>query len=127
LCQCDLHDYSTLTGNSKDRTGTIDPFISYSPTRHTLRATAWWRLAGNWRTRLDGRYRYSRYNADNELAGNIFERREDSQLRLSARVSRKFDRQWDVALQYTQTNNDSNLDRKSYDRSVVKLAVSRFF
>lgn len=120
--------YQLELNNREDRDeGTVDPFISYSPTRHTLRATAWWRLTSKWRTRLDGRYRYSRYNDENVLLGNITERREDTQLRLSGRISRKFARHWDVSAQFTQTNNDSNVDRKAYDRSVVKLGVSRFF
>jgi tetratricopeptide (TPR) repeat protein len=119
--------YQLELNNRDDREGTVDPFISYSPTRHALRATAWWRLGDKWQARLDGRYRYSRYNDENILAGGLTERREDNQLRLSARISRKFTRHWDVAAQLMQTKNDSNVDRKSYDRSVVKLGVSRFF
>ena len=120
--------YQLELNNREDRDeGTVDPFISYSPTRHSFRVTGWWRFAGGWRTRLDGRYRYSRYNDENILLGNIAQRREDSQLRLSARVSRVVARDWDVSAQLSQTNNDSNLDRKSYDRTVLSLGVSRFF
>ncbi|HEC18135.1 MAG TPA: tetratricopeptide repeat protein [Gammaproteobacteria bacterium] len=116
--------YQLDVNDRKDRIGTVDPFTSYSPTRHTLRATGWWGLSHKWQTRLDARYRYSRYNDPNELAGGISLRREDNQLRLSARISRKFVRRWEVSGQYSYTNNDSNMDRRSYDRSVAKLSVS---
>lgn len=120
--------YQLETNNRRDRSvGTVDPFISYSPMRHTLRATGWWGLSDKWRARLDARYRYSRYNDPNELAGSIFVRREDNQVRLSARVSRKLDRRWETDVQYIFTNNDSSIDRKSYDRSVVKAGVSWSF
>lgn len=110
------------------------PFTSYSPTRHTLRATHWRELLGRWRLRLDARVRYSDYN-DANLRGvapnDQKEHREDSQLRLSARISRKFDRRWEVYAQYTATTNDSTIDgideSKSYDRSIIKAGVSWAF
>jgi len=105
----------------------IIPFVSYSPTRHTLRATGWWELNSDWHVRLDARYRYGLYNTANILASGATEQRADSQIRLSARVSRKFARHWTMDGQYTYTNNDSNIDRRSYDRSIVKVGVTRSF
>lgn len=120
--------YQLELNDRQDRSvGTVDPFISYSPTRHTLRATGWWALGNKWRTRLDARYRYARYNDPNELAGSVFVRREDNQIRLSAQLSRKFARRWEVDAQYIFTNNDSNIARKKYNRSVIKAGVSWLF
>jgi tetratricopeptide (TPR) repeat protein len=116
--------YELELNNRADFNGTVDPFISFSPTRHTLRATSWWKLTNQWETRLDGRYRYSHYNDDNILFGGISERREDRQLRVALRLSRKLNRQWDINTEYTHTNNDSNVDRKSYDRDVIMLGFT---
>jgi hypothetical protein len=116
--------YQLELNNRADYQGTIDPFISFSPTRHTLRATGWWKLDHQLRVRADGRYRYSHYNDDNILFGSIRQRREDNQTRLSLRLSRQLNRQWDVNAEYSYTNNDSNVDRQSYDRNVVKVGFS---
>ncbi len=105
----------------------IDSLVSYSPTRHTLRATGWWVLNSSWQVRLDARYRYGQYNDSNIVERVATERREDSQIRLSARVSRKFAQRWAMNGQYIYTNNDSNVIRRSYDRSVVTIGVTRSF
>lgn len=123
-----LRYYYQLELNSReDRVGSFDPFISYSPTRHSLRASSWWDFAGQWQAQLDARFRYSRYNDDNILNGGITERREDSQLRLSARLSRSFARHWEAHTQFTAITNESNVDLRSYDRSIIKAGVSRLF
>lgn len=122
--------YQLELNNRKDSKGAVDPFISYSPTRHTLRVTGWWGLGNKWRARLDARYRYSRYNNDDERLVNAViqtERRTDNQVRLSAKISRKFARRWTVDGRYAYTKNDSGIDPRSYDRSVVKASVSWSF
>lgn len=119
--------YQLELNDRKDGMGTVDPFTSYSPTRHTLRVTDWRTLVNQWRLRLDARFRYSDYNDDNVLSGNITKHRQDNQLRLSARISQEFERHWGVHGQYTLTTNDSTLSRKSYDRSVIKAGVSWSF
>lgn len=116
--------YQLELNNRKDRVGTVDPFTSYSPTRHSLRVTGWWDINKLWTLRLDGRYRYSRYNDDDILAGGIIKRREDRQMRLSARLSRELDKHLNINLKYTTTNSDSNIARKSYDRSLTSLGVT---
>jgi len=123
--QLELNDRKDFV--SEDNSGAIISFVSYSQMRHTLRATGWWELNSNWQARLDARYRYGLYNDSNILNGGFIERRADSQIRLSAQIGRKFSRYWDVNGQYLYTNNDSNVDRRSYDRSVIKLEVVRSF
>lgn len=126
--------YQLELNNRQDRYGTSLPFTSYSPTRHTLRATGWWTLNNQWNARLDARFRYSDYNKANiRLVGgnNTNEHREDSQVRLSARISRLFEKRWDVHAQYSFTRNDSTIDSiaesRSYDRSVIDAGVSWSF
>jgi len=120
--------YYQLELNSRDdRIGINNTFTSYSPTRHTLRITHWWNLASQWNLRMDGRVRYSDYNADNILAGNVSEHRQDTQGRLSMRISRPFGQRWEFFAQYSVTKNDSTISRRSYNRSILKSGVSWFF
>lgn len=119
--------YQLELNNRKDREGTVDPFTSYSPTRHTLRVTNWWDLANNWNLRLGLRYRYSDYNDDNILSGNVTESRDDGQLRAQARISRKFGKEWEVFGKYLAVTNDSTVDRKSYDASIAAVGVNWSF
>lgn len=120
--------YQLELNDRKDRDGTVDLFTSYSPTRHTLRATGWWTLTNQWLARLDARFRYSDYNDDNIiLSGTATEHRDDSQTRLSAQMSRKFDRRWEVYTEYSVASNDSSISRKSYDRSILTAGVNWAF
>jgi tetratricopeptide (TPR) repeat protein len=117
------------------RSGVTDrPFTSYSPTRHTLRASYWRKIANQWRLRLDARFRYSDYNDANvRIVSGLSEqqRRADSQTRLSLRVDRRFSRRWDVYLQYSVTSNDSSInsanESRSYARSLASAGVTWSF
>lgn len=115
--------YQLELNDREDRVGTVDPFTSYSPTRHTVRLTNWWDLANQWRVRLGVRFRYSDYNDDNILAGNVSESREDSQARIQARISRAVGKEWEVGAKVVAATNDSTVDRKSYDTSTVAVGV----
>ena len=119
--------YQLELNNRKDREGGFDPFASYSPTRHTLRATSWWTLSNQWNARLDARFRYSRYNDDNILNSGATERREDTQTRLSARISRQFEGRWEVFAQFAATKNFSTISFNSYDRSIIEAGLSWSF
>jgi hypothetical protein len=98
-------------------------FKSYSPTRHTIRVTAWWDISSFWKLRLDGRHRTSQYNDDNILASSVTENRKDTQTRLSARLSKQLAKNTQLEVTYTVTNNDSSIDSESYDRNLVKLGL----
>jgi len=104
-------------------------FNSFSPTRHALRALAYLRPGKKWKGRLDARYRFSGYN-DATTDTRIVTRpvtREDTQLRLGARLGYNFAKYWDVEGRYTYYDNSSNINVNSYKRSVVNLGISRFF
>ena len=118
--------YQLELNNRKDYVGTTNPFISYSPTRHSLRATGWLDLSRLWTLQLDGRYRYSHYNqADIRSSGST--RREDRQIRLSAQLSRKLDKNTKINMKYMTINNRSNIAIESYDRSITSIDISRSF
>ncbi len=102
-------------------------FTSFSPTRHALRALAYWHLGGKWKGRLDARYRYSGYNDPNRVAGVETITRIDKQLRLGARLGRNFAKYWEVEGSYNYYDNNSNISADSYKRSVAYLGVNRFF
>jgi len=123
--------YQLELNNREDRLGITNPFTRYSPTRHTLRITHWRDIASHWRLRLDGRFRFSDYNDDNILAGNVSERRIDGQWRITTRMSRTFGRRWEVFVQHGLTKNNSSIDlenfSKSYQRSILKVGVNWFF
>ena len=104
--------------------GTTYLFKSYSPTRHTIRVTAWWDISSIWKLRLDGRHRISQYNDDNILASSATENRKDTQTRLSARLSKQLAKNTQLEVKYTVTNNDSSIDSESYDRSLVMLGLT---
>ena len=120
--------YQLEINNRSDRT-TATRFTSYSPIRHVLRATGWWNFTDKWGLRLDGRFRYSQYNDAHILSGGESIRREDNQIRLSAKVSHKFSRDWEVNVQTIYTDNDSSIDQPSpglsysYTRTLLKAGV----
>ncbi len=115
--------YQLEVNDRQDRMGTIEPFSSYSPTRHSLRLTSWWRYGNGWRLWLDGRYRYSLYDGRNVLADGTRIRREDKQFRVSTRVEWRMAQHWGVSVGYYFTTNNSNIDRKGYDRSLFMLGL----
>jgi tetratricopeptide (TPR) repeat protein len=116
--------YQLELNDRKDRQGVIGPFTSYSPTRHTLRVTTWWPIVDTLKLKLDGRYRYSRYNDSNILTGGAIIRREDDQYRIAIGLKKILARAWRLNGSYSYTRNDSNIDRRRYDNSVFKLDVT---
>lgn len=124
-----LRVYYQLDLNDRSDRVRATGFTSFSPTRHALRALAYLRLGGKWKGRLDARYRFSGYNdatTDTAVVASPVTR-EDTQLRLGARLGRSFAKYWDVEGQYTYYDNSSNIAVDSYRRSVVSLGISRFF
>jgi tetratricopeptide (TPR) repeat protein len=98
-------------------------FQSYSPTRHTLKVIGYFSVA-NWDARVDGRYRTSSYSDANEVSSGVFEKREDKQLRLSARLIREIAKNMEFEGRYTYTDNNSNLNTYDYDRSVIQAGLN---
>ena len=116
--------YQLEINNRKDFVGTSNPFISYSPTRHSLRVTGWLDISKLWALQLDGRYRYSYYNQADVRAGGIIRYREDRQLRFSAQLSRKLGKNTQINMKYTAISSHSNIASESYDRSLADVDFS---
>ena len=123
--------YQLELNDRQDFVGVSPVFSSYSPTRHTLRVTGRWKYFDGWAVRLGGRYRISKYNDDNVFSDGTIdgtaERREDSQTRFTARLTKKFDKNWRIGAEYRVTNNNSSIDPESYDRSQISVDIKRKF
>jgi len=118
--------YEFQTNDRADRS-TATTFTSSSPVRHTLRANAKIPLNAKWGTEFDDlRYRDSRYKDDNLSAG-VSTRRDDERFRAKAELNYKLTKKADVFVDYTYTDNDSNLDIFDYQRNVVSVGVNYLY
>ncbi|MGD8925259.1 MAG: outer membrane beta-barrel protein [Thioalkalispiraceae bacterium] len=97
------------------------PTANYSPTRHTLQARMKYRLNTQWRLEGTAEYRNSRYG---DAAGTS---REDDRYRLRAGANYLYNREWDVRLRYTYTDNQSTLATESYTRNDIQAQVNYSF
>ena len=117
--------YEFQTNDRADRS-TATTFTSSSPLRHTLRANAKIPLNAKWGTDFDLRYRDSRYKDDN-VASGVSTRRDDERFRAKAELNYKLNKKADVYVDYTYTDNDSNIDVFDYQRNVVSLGVNYLY
>lgn len=107
-------DY-VLEHNDRDDIQQDNGVISYSPTRHGLRAHWSEPLTDTLRASVDGGVRYSDY-PDREATPDGRERREDVRLQLGARLSRELTRNLSLLARLRWTDNHSSIDRYRYDR-----------
>ena len=117
--------YTFETNDREDRS-TTTTFSSSSPVRHTLRANAKIPLSGKWGTVFDVRFRDSRYKDDNVSSG-VSTRRNDDRFRAKAELNYQINRKTDVYVDYTHTNNDSNISSFDYDRNEITVGVNYLF
>lgn len=110
--------------NNRDDLTTATTFSSYSPTRHTLRLGVEQALASPWIGGLDASLRNSRYDTANVLGSGRHVVRQDNQFQLKLRARRPLDKTWEVALEYSHTRNDSNINIYDYDRNLIMGGVS---
>jgi tetratricopeptide (TPR) repeat protein len=114
-----LRGYYELELNDREDSETATTFSSLSPTRHTLYADYRFPLTSDWEMKLAGSYRFSRYNDENlESDGEVITR-EDDRFKAAVELNRWFGKRSQLLLEYSYTDNSSNIDRYSYDRSVV--------
>ncbi len=119
--------YQLELNDRRDRRGLTGSFTSFSPTRHALRARLQQRLSPNWQVSLHGRYRYSRYRGENDLAGGLKQRRTDRQIQTGLSLRRKLGRHWEFETRYTYTRNSSSIDTYTYRRHLVTAGINGFF
>ncbi len=117
--------YELQTNDRADRS-TATSFTSSSPVRHTFRANAKIPLNAKWGTEFDLRYRDSRYKDDN-LALGVSTRRDDERFRAKAELNYQLNKKADIYMDYTYTDNDSNVDVFDYQRNVVSVGVNYLY
>ncbi len=120
-------DYQLELNDRRDRIGSTGNFASFSPTRHALRARLERGLPARWRASLEGRYRYSRYRGQNDLADGSRRRRIDQQYRVSLGLQRRLGRHWEFEARYNYTRNDSAIETYQYRRALVSAGINGFF
>ncbi len=108
--QLELNDRQDLNGTR---------FVSYSPTRHTLRLRGQYAITPRYSTTLKLRYRYSRYNDPSELIGGGTRRREEQRTLASWSLSRTFSQGKVLSAELRYTWNDSNFTRYDYERGQI--------
>ena len=106
---------------------TSTTFISYSPTRQSLRLSGEVPLAPAWTFGGDLRYRNSRYNDDNLYSDGSSIRREDNQLQAGFKLRYELASDWEAQFEYSYTNNDSSIDDYDFDRNLYLLGISTLF
>lgn len=94
---------------------------NYSPTRNTFELRAKYRLNPQWRLDGSAEFRNSQYDA----AAGIT--REDDRLRLRTAANYFLNRDWDIQLRYTFTDNESNLAGESYTRNELQSSINYSF
>jgi len=119
--------YQLELNDRRDRIGSTGSFTSFTPTRHGLRARLERSLPARWRASLEGRYRYSRYRGQNDLADGSNKRRIDHQYQASLGLQRRLARHWEFEARYNYTRNDSAIDTYQYRRSLVSAGINGFF
>ncbi len=110
--QLELNDREDLDGTR---------FVSYSPTRHTLRVRGRYKFSPRYTAALDLRYRYSRYNDPTELASGGTETREENRTRATLSFSHNLRHGMVVSAEYRYTANASNFRRYDYHREEIML------
>lgn len=106
-----------------DRGELVTPTYTYeySPTRHTIRGAYTHIIKKQWWLNGDLSYRFSDYSASSTV------NREDKQWKLALSSDYHFDRTFKLTAKYQYTDNDSTLDRYIYDKSIIKVGLSKLF
>lgn len=113
--------------NDRNGSETATTFSSLSPTRNTLKAEYTRLLGEDWTMRLSGEYRNSSYSEDNIEADGTVIKRNDDRLRGYLEFSRILDKNINLSLEYTYTDNQSNIDRYSYSKNVFMANLQFLF
>jgi hypothetical protein len=112
-----------------DRNGweTETSFSSLSPTRNTFRLEYLYQLDKSWNMIVAGSYRNSHYSEENLEADGEVIRRRDDRLRGYLEFSRTLSKHAGLSLEYTYTQNQSNIDRYDYDQNIISANVQYLF
>ena len=112
--------YYELELNNRGELVTDTFAYDYSPTRHTVRGI-YTHIIKRWWLTGDLSYRFSDYEASSTVD------REDNQWKLALSADYYFDRTFKFTTSVQYTDNASSVDRYSYDKSIIKIGLSKLF
>lgn len=113
--------YYELELNSRGELVTLTDAYDYSPTRHTVRGKYTHIYNKQWWLTGDLSYRLSDYPGSSTVD------RDDKQWKLALSADYRIDRTFKVMAKYQYTDNASTVDRYAYDKSVIKVGLSKLF
>ncbi len=113
--------YYELELNNRGEIVTSTDTYDYSPTRHTIRAIYTQIITMQWWLNGDLAYRISDFPVSSTID------REDEQWRLTLSTDYRFDRTFKFTAKYQYTDNTSTVDRYTYDKSIIKVGLSKLF
>ena len=115
------HLYYELELNDRGELVTSDGTYEYSPTRHTIRGLYTQIINKHWWLTGVLSYRISDFSPTPTID------REDDQWKLALSSDYYFDRTFKLTAKYQYTDNTSTIERYSYDKSIIKVGLSKLF
>ena len=113
--------------NDRDNLDTGEEFFSVSPERHGLDAGIEYDLTDQLSVEAAAGFRFSYYRTPHQLIvpeGRQTIRREDKRHTLSVGTTYRFSRRTSLSLDLDRIDNNSNIDRYSYDRHTVTASLA---
>lgn len=111
--------------NDRDDRALQGYFLSASPVRHQLGGNIIRRLGQFWTLELATRYRLSEYPDDEVRLGASLGEREDKRWWNRVGLARRIGDDWTARLEWSYSDNDSNIDEFDYERDQVLFSVGR--
>ncbi|MFK5914314.1 MAG: hypothetical protein QM484_08050 [Woeseiaceae bacterium] len=100
-----------LETNNRQNSATAN----YSPTRHAFRARLKHKFKNSWNVSEEIASRISTYGS---AVGVV---RKDTRVRLQVVASTKINKEWATGIQYSHTNNNSNIASENYKRNNIQI------
>ncbi len=115
------HLYYELELNDRGQLVTSIDAYDYSPTRHTVRGLYTHIIDEKWWLNADLAYKMSEFDASPTID------RSDDQWKLGLSADYRFDKTLKLTTSYQYTDNVSSVDRYTYDKSVIRIGLSKLF
>lgn len=113
--------------NDRDNLNTETEFFSVSPLRHGLDASVGYALTNQLTLEAGAGFRFSHYRTPHQLRvpeGTQTINREDKRYTVSVGTRYRFSGRTSLSLDLDRTDNESNIDRYSYDRHTLTASVA---
>ncbi len=112
--------------NNLNDSQTATTYTSSSTVRNRVRASAKIPLTDKWSSKLDLRWRNSRYKDDN-VTSTTRVRRNDDRITAKAVLNYHLGKKTGLYADYTYTNNNSNISTYQYHRNVISTGLNYLF